>query len=185
MDAREQLRRYLEQRREMGERELILDGMSVEDVMRILGATGAEAKDTASPVRRSVEPREASGTTPARADEAPADSSDWRAILRAAGNEPSRATTIARLDAPAASAAPGAPTPPVPPPSQPSSTPPAPDDLDDADAPEDAAAGPPAYVMRPTPQATPRVRPTPPAAGEPPSGIAVGTASRELFGGPL
>jgi uracil-DNA glycosylase family 4 len=169
----------------MGERELILDGMSVEDVMRILGATGAEAKDTASPVRRSVEPREASGTTPARADEAPADSSDWRAILRAAGNEPSRATTIARLDAPAASAAPGAPTPPVPPPSQPSSTPPAPDDLDDADAPEDAAAGPPAYVMRPTPQATPRVRPTPPAAGEPPSGIAVGTASRELFGGPL
>ena len=169
----------------MGERELILDGMSVEDVMRILGATGAEAKDTASPVRRSVEPREASGTTPARADEAPADSSDWRAILRAAGNEPSRATTIARLDAPAASAAPGAPTPPVPPPSQPSSPPPTPDDLDDADAPEDAAAGPPAYVMRPTPQATPRVRPTPPPAGEPPSGIAVGTASRELFGGPL
>ena len=166
----------------MGERELILDGMSVEDVMRILGATGAEAKDTASPVRRSVEPREASGTTPARTDAAPADSSDWRAILRAAGNEPSRAMTIARPDAPAA---PAAPTPPVPPPSQPSSPPPAPDDLDDADAPEDAAAGPPAYVMRPTPQATPRVRPTPPPAGEPPSGIAVGTASRELFGGPL
>jgi uracil-DNA glycosylase family 4 len=169
----------------MGERELILDGMSVEDVMRILGAASAGAKDTGTPSRRSLEPREASATTPARVDEAPADSSDWRAILRAAGNEPSRATTISRPDAPPASAAPAAPTPPVPPPTQPSSPPPAPDDLDDADAPEDAAAGPPAYVMRPTPQAAPSVRPTPSAAGEPPSGIVVGTASRELFGGPL
>jgi uracil-DNA glycosylase len=53
VDARERLRRYLEQRREMGESELMLDGMSVEDVMRVLGAqnlssgvgkrTGAEA----------------------------------------------------------------------------------------------------------------------------------------------
>jgi uracil-DNA glycosylase len=174
----------------MGERELILDGMSVEDVMRILGAASAGAKDTGTPSRRSLEPREASATTPARADEAPADSSDWRAILRAAGNEPSRATTISRPDAPpasaasAASAAPAAPTPPAPP-TQPSSPPPAPDELDDADAPEDAAAGPPAYVMRPTPQATTRVRPTPSPAGEPPSGIVVGTSSRELFGGPL
>jgi DNA polymerase len=39
--------------------------------------------------------------------------------------------------------------------------------------------------MRPTPQATTRVRPTPSPAGEPPSGIVVGTSSRELFGGPL
>ena len=38
MDAREQLRRYLEQRREMGESELILDAMSVEETLRILGA---------------------------------------------------------------------------------------------------------------------------------------------------
>src|SRR6185503_6207057 len=101
MDAREQLRRYLEQRREMGERELILDGMSVEDVMRILGAAGARAKDTGSPPRRSVESRDASATTPVRADEEPADSSDWRAILRAAGNEPSRATTLTSPDTPA------------------------------------------------------------------------------------
>ena len=172
MDAREQLRRYLEQRREMGERELILDGMSVEDVMRILGAAGAAVKDTGSPSRRSPEPLEPSATTTARTDDAPGDSPDWRAILRAAGNEPSRATTLPKPDASTS------------PPPQPL-PPPRPGELDDADAPEDAVSGPPAYVMRPTPQAMPRVRPTPPPAGDPPSGIVVGTASRELFGGSL
>jgi uracil-DNA glycosylase len=173
MDAREQLRRYLEQRREMGERELILDGMSVEEVMRVLGAGGATTKDTGTPSRRGLEPREPSATTTSRADSAPADSPDWRAVLRAAGNEPSHATTLSRPDAPAS------------PPSQPPPPPPTPDDLDDAAAPDDAVAEPPAYVMRPTPQAMPRVRATPPPAGEAPTGIVVGTASRELFGGPL
>ncbi|HKG95205.1 MAG TPA: hypothetical protein VKA84_25025, partial [Gemmatimonadaceae bacterium] len=38
MDAKERLRRYLEQRRELGEREFVLDGMSVEEVMRVVGA---------------------------------------------------------------------------------------------------------------------------------------------------
>ena len=38
MDPRERLRRYLEQRRELGESELVLDGMTVEDVMQVLGA---------------------------------------------------------------------------------------------------------------------------------------------------
>jgi DNA polymerase len=33
LDARAQLRRYLEQRREMGESELVLDGMTVEEAM--------------------------------------------------------------------------------------------------------------------------------------------------------
>ncbi|MFL5576172.1 MAG: hypothetical protein ACJ79S_09430, partial [Gemmatimonadaceae bacterium] len=41
VDPREQLRRYLEQRRDLGESELVLDGMTVEEVMRILGAAGA------------------------------------------------------------------------------------------------------------------------------------------------
>ena len=48
MDAREQLRRYLEQRREMGESEMVLDGLSVEDALRMLGAgdrTGASGTD--------------------------------------------------------------------------------------------------------------------------------------------
>ncbi len=43
MSARERLRRYLEQRREMGESELVLDGMSVEDVMRLVGIRAAAA----------------------------------------------------------------------------------------------------------------------------------------------
>ncbi len=39
-DTEQLLRRYLEQRREMGERELVLDGLSVEEVMRLVGAPG-------------------------------------------------------------------------------------------------------------------------------------------------
>jgi len=41
VDAHERLRRYLEQRRDQGESELVLDGMTVEDVLRIVGAKGA------------------------------------------------------------------------------------------------------------------------------------------------
>lgn len=40
MDARDRLRRYLEQRRELGESEFVLDGMPVEDALRMLGARG-------------------------------------------------------------------------------------------------------------------------------------------------
>ena len=35
MDARTMLRRYLEQRRELGESELVLDSLTVDDVMRL------------------------------------------------------------------------------------------------------------------------------------------------------
>ena len=38
MNARERLRRYLEQRRELGETEFVLDGMPVEDVLSLVGA---------------------------------------------------------------------------------------------------------------------------------------------------
>lgn len=38
MDARDRLRQYLEQRKEMGEQDLVLDGLSVEDLMKIVGA---------------------------------------------------------------------------------------------------------------------------------------------------
>lgn len=38
MDARERLRLYLEQRRELGESELVLDGLAVDDVLAVLGA---------------------------------------------------------------------------------------------------------------------------------------------------
>ena len=54
MDARERLRRYLEQRREMGEHELVLDSLSIEEVMRLLGA--ARGRGTI-PVERERAPR--------------------------------------------------------------------------------------------------------------------------------
>jgi len=40
VDARERLRRYLEQRRELGESELVLDKMSVDDVLSMVSARG-------------------------------------------------------------------------------------------------------------------------------------------------
>lgn len=40
MDAREKLRIYLEQRRDLGESELLLDSMTVEEALRTLGAAG-------------------------------------------------------------------------------------------------------------------------------------------------
>jgi uracil-DNA glycosylase, family 4 len=40
MDAKERLRLYLEQRRDLGEDELMLDSMSVDDVMKAIGAIG-------------------------------------------------------------------------------------------------------------------------------------------------
>jgi len=56
MDARERLRAYLEQRREMGESEFVLDGMSVEDA---LGAI--DKLRTTQPAR----PKPARAATPA------------------------------------------------------------------------------------------------------------------------
>lgn len=61
MDAKEILRRYLEQRRELGESEFVLDRLHVEDVMRMIGATG--------------------GREPTSPDSA----ADWRTSLRDAG----------------------------------------------------------------------------------------------------
>ncbi len=166
MDARERLRRYLEQRREMGERELILDGMSVEDVMRIVGAGAgrASAAPATAPVERaspsSAPPRE---PAPDRdVPNVPESTSDWREVLRATGSAPASGATSSR--------------PPAPPPPQ-RDEPPLPDE-----PPEDALARPAepvAQPQRPTPQAVPA------QAGEPATGIVVGTPSRELFGGPL
>lgn len=40
VDAKDRLRRYLEQRRELGESEFVLDAMPVEDVLRLVGMRG-------------------------------------------------------------------------------------------------------------------------------------------------
>jgi DNA polymerase len=71
MDARDLLRRYLEQRRELGESELVLDGLRVEDVMRLLGAAGKSASG--------IQPRKSVREL------APAPAGDWRTSLRDAG----------------------------------------------------------------------------------------------------
>jgi uracil-DNA glycosylase family 4 len=67
MDARDALRRYLEQRRELGESELVLDSMSVEEAMRLLGAG-----------------KLAAGASGGR-------SADWRDEIRSAGGAPAPA----------------------------------------------------------------------------------------------
>ncbi len=40
VDARDRLRQYLLQRKEMGEQDLVLDGLSVEDLLKVIGAPG-------------------------------------------------------------------------------------------------------------------------------------------------
>ena len=48
MDAKDRLRRYLEQRREMGESEFALDTMSIEEAMKVIGSPKASG---AAPMR--------------------------------------------------------------------------------------------------------------------------------------
>lgn len=85
MDAREQLRRFLEQRKEAGETELVFDQLSVEDAMRLIGAAPKaqprdERLEARAPERsRSVE-QEPAGTA--------SNSSDWRSVLKDAGAAP-------------------------------------------------------------------------------------------------
>ena len=92
MDAREQLRRYLEQRREMGERELVLDGMSVEDALALVAGRGKRqaGKDEVSESGRGT-----TSETVARIDSGSDGSADWRAALRAAGATPGAASPSA------------------------------------------------------------------------------------------
>jgi DNA polymerase len=83
VDAREQLRRYLEQRRELGESELVLDGMTVEEALTIV--TGKTARTKLS-VEASIQQAPAPA---ADAAEAPVEiGHDWRETLRAAGAAP-------------------------------------------------------------------------------------------------
>ena len=74
MDAKLLLRRYLEQRRELGESELILDSLNVDEVMALLGAAGRPRPKAQAPSLRSL------------AEEMSADDvQDWRTSLRQAG----------------------------------------------------------------------------------------------------
>jgi uracil-DNA glycosylase len=158
VDGKERLRRYLEQRRDTGERELVLDGMTVDDVMRIVGAQqGTKPAPDAAP---------SSGLAPASPAPRPAEpdlpgaaSGDWRAVLAAAAD---RNVAIPRIAEPVPIQAP--PRSATRPPATPATV-----------------ASPPAPGFGP---GDPEVAPVA-AAPLWPAGIAVGDASSELFGGPL
>lgn len=77
------LRRYIEQRREVGETELVLDGLQVDEVMRLLGAAGRTAVSRSS----------ARDAVSASAVQNP----DWRATLREAETSPPE-ERVGRLD---------------------------------------------------------------------------------------
>jgi uracil-DNA glycosylase family 4 len=74
VDAKALLRRYLEQRRELGESELVLDSLHVDDVMRLLGAAGRPVADTRRQSLREIAEEIASEEV-----------QDWRSSLRQAG----------------------------------------------------------------------------------------------------
>ena len=89
MDAREKLRIYLEQRRELGESELLLDSMTVDEALRTLGArSGSTTKPTPTP--RELAAR---------------DSGDWRSVL-ATPSQPSP-PRVSKAPEPVAEARPG------------------------------------------------------------------------------
>jgi DNA polymerase len=167
VDGKERLRRYLEQRRETGERELVLDGMTVDDVMRIVGAPpaarpgSASSPAPASPPTPQAHPEGQGQARPPAVPEIPAAASgDWRAVLAAADRD----VGIPRMAEPA----------PVPPPARPPALRPA-----AAAAAAAAAASPPPDAARAEDMGAPS------AEALWPAGIAIGEASHELFGGPL
>ncbi len=103
MDARERLRRYLEQRRELGESEFVLDGLSLDEAMRTLGLKGAAA----TPGERAAAPTMESAVR--RAAEELAASGDWREALRAIGADKAVAPEkIGRYEMPTSGTAGGA-----------------------------------------------------------------------------
>jgi DNA polymerase len=167
MDAREQLRRYLEQRRDMGESDLVLDGLAVEDVLKLVGAGGTS---TPRPRAQAAPP----AARPAAPDSAGVAEGDWRKVLAEAQGKPPAAPEppAAKPAAAAETAAPAK----AAPPSEPA-----------AKAPARAAAA------EPTPPAAPKPPDKrlafAPQQGAPvpdaPDGIVVGTGERALFGGPL
>lgn len=89
-DAHERLRRYLAQRREMGESEFVLDSLSVEDALRVLTAGAAPPAGTARATPSST--RSSAGTSTPQ--ELPTSSrtegrtEDWRAALAASDVPP-------------------------------------------------------------------------------------------------
>jgi uracil-DNA glycosylase family 4 len=82
MDGRDELRRYLQQRKEAGERELVLDQLDVESLLKLVGVKPG-TRQPAVP-SASVTPPSTPGAEHA--------SADWRDVLRTAGASPAEGT---------------------------------------------------------------------------------------------
>lgn len=115
-DPRERLRQYLEQRRELGESEFVLDSLSVEDALKVLTAgaapppmpaRSASAGGAAAPGANAMpsEPPARPDSAIRRAAEEAAKDGDWRAALRSVD-------AAAPSPAKPAPSAPASPTPP-------------------------------------------------------------------------
>jgi DNA polymerase len=87
------LRRYLEQRRELGETELVLDSLDLDEVMRLLGAAGR--------VQTSVKPQPSLRQLAEEVSDQ--DVTDWRDSLRQAGVNVDAASSAKQDFAPTAS----------------------------------------------------------------------------------
>jgi DNA polymerase len=154
MDAREALRRYLEQRRDLGESELVLDSLSVDEAMRLLGAArGGAAREQRD---RSTAAAPPTGDVHAPGAAGP-ESADWRAAIRAAGGAPEPRAAARPSRSPEEEPMPRRPA--VPP-----TQPPAPSDA----------------VHVPSTQGGP----TPSPLADVPAGLVVGGAARALFEDP-
>ena len=79
-DAQDRLRQYLEQRREMGESEFVLDSMSVEDALKVL-AFGAPSP-AARPISDGAKSQGAAAELP-RASRTQGMTEDWKSIVGA------------------------------------------------------------------------------------------------------
>jgi uracil-DNA glycosylase len=89
VDARELLRRYLEQRRDLGESELVLDSMSVDDALALLGAKAGAAAPRPAPPSDAARGETSSGAgSPRVSRPEPPATSDWRQAIREAGGAP-------------------------------------------------------------------------------------------------
>lgn len=107
MDARERLRLYLEQRRDMGESEFVLDALPVEDVLRLLGdkLPVAPRDGRAAPAQRSGQDSPAEPAAPAVRERSGPPASNWREALTSIGAGAPAAGGKAAPQAPAKAAA--------------------------------------------------------------------------------
>ena len=110
-ESHDRLRQYLEQRRDMGEREFVLDHLSVEDALQVL--TGRAPAPSAAPLSQPrpsqdiPRPPAPSDSAMRRAAEEAAAGGDWRDALRAVdAGESSRPAAADTAAAPAGPVAP-------------------------------------------------------------------------------